>query len=211
MRFTRSMLPRSQRAPVPRALFAGELALWLVGALLLTMAALPTLRARSYAARHETLLGSPRLGPSVSRSTGSPIESIGAIDPLFLGRIEIPRVGVSAMVREGVDDATLDLAVGHIPGTPRPGEPGNVALAGHRDSFFEGLREIRLADEIRIETPRGPHRYVVESTEIVHPEDVRVIAPTKDDVLTLVTCYPFKYVGNAPKRFIVRARLVTGT
>lgn len=208
MRFTRSMLPRSQKAPVPRALFAGELALWLVGALLLTMAALPTLRARSYAARHETVLGSsPRLGPATAGASST----TGPIDPLFLGRIEIPRVGVSAMVREGVDDATLDLAVGHIPGTPRPGEPGNVALAGHRDSFFEGLREIRLADEIHIETPRGPHRYVVESTEIVRPEDVRVIAPTKDDVLTLVTCYPFKYVGNAPKRFIVRARLVTGT
>lgn len=200
-------MPRT-RSRAPRLLFAGELALWVLGGVLLVLAVAPSLRARSYAARQSVFL--ERTGASPLSRVVAPIDP-AVPDPLFLGRIEIPRVGVSAMVREGVDDETLDLAVGHIPGTPRPGEPGNVALAGHRDSFFEGLREIRLADEIRIETPRGPHRYVVESTEIVRPEDVRVIAPTKDDVLTLVTCYPFKYVGNAPKRFIVRARLVTGT
>jgi sortase A len=129
-------------------------------------------------------------------------------DPLVLGRIEIPRIGVTAIVREGVDDSTLAIAVGHISGTARPGERGNMALAGHRDSFFRPLRDIRLHDTIRIVTVEQSFEYVVDSTEVVGPEDTRVLDPTGDTVLTLVTCYPFTYVGHAPNRFIVRASLV---
>jgi sortase A len=130
-------------------------------------------------------------------------------DPLVLGRIEIPRIGVTAIVREGDDDTTLAIAVGHISGTARPGERGNMALAGHRDSFFRALRDIRRKDTIRFVTPERSYEYVVDSTEVVGPEDTRVLDPTSDTVLTLVTCFPFKYVGHAPNRFIVRASLST--
>jgi sortase A len=129
-------------------------------------------------------------------------------DPLLLGRIEIPRLGLSAIVREGDDDATLAVAVGHIPGTARPGERGNVVLAGHRDSFFRALRGIRRHDMIRICTPRRQDDYVVDSTEVVGPKEIRVLESTRDGLLTLVTCYPFGFVGRAPKRFIVRASLI---
>jgi sortase A len=112
------------------------------------------------------------------------------------------------MVREGDDDATLAVAVGHVTGTARPGEPGNVVLAGHRDSFFRGLRRIRPADRIWIRAPGHHVEYRVESIEIVGPEETRVLARTEDDRLTLVTCYPFTFVGSAPKRFVVQAARV---
>jgi sortase A len=117
-------------------------------------------------------------------------------------------LNVTAMVREGADGKTLRRAVGHIPGTALPGEAGNVALAGHRDTFFRALRDIRKDDTIQFETESGIYRYQVESTEIVGPRDVGVLAASNQDTLTLVTCYPFYYVGSAPKRFIVRAAQV---
>ena len=124
-----------------------------------------------------------------------------------IGRIEIPRLGVSAIVRAGSDARTLQLAVGHVPGTALPGDPGNVGLAGHRDTFFRQLRNIKADDVIRIATVEGTYAYRVERTTIVNPQDVWVLDPTDESVLTLVTCYPFTYVGSAPQRFIVRARL----
>jgi len=130
-------------------------------------------------------------------------------DRSLVGRIEIPRVNVSAIVREGVDDRTLRRAVGHVPGTGLPGQPGNIGLAGHRDSFFVGLKNIRKSDRIKLRTLDGDYEYEVESIKIVTPKDVEVLAPTHDQVLTLVTCYPFNYVGSAPKRYIVRARQVS--
>ena len=125
-----------------------------------------------------------------------------------LGRIEINRVGLTAMVQEGVDEVTLRRAVGHIPGTPLPGQSGNVGLAGHRDSFFRELRQIRLDDEITLATLNGTHRYRVETTSVVAPEETEVLVDTGYDRLTLVTCYPFNFVGSAPKRFIVSARKI---
>ena len=129
-------------------------------------------------------------------------------DDSLIGRIAIPRLRVRAIVKEGVDDRTLRRAVGHVPETVRPGMRGNVGLAGHRDSFFRRLREIRKDDRIVIETLDGKYEYEVESMKVVKPNDVQVLAPTEDSVLTLVTCYPFHYVGNAPKRYVVRARQV---
>ena len=126
-----------------------------------------------------------------------------------VGRIEIPRLGVSAVIRAGSDARTLRLAVGYIPGTGLPGEPGNFGLAGHRDTFFRKLRDINPDDEIRIVTTDGAFRYTVQRTSIVMPQDVWVLDPTNDPTLTLVTCYPFNYIGSAPKRFIVRAALQT--
>ncbi len=125
-----------------------------------------------------------------------------------IGRLEIPRLKLSVMVREGADEATLRRAVGHIPGTALPGKLGNVGLAGHRDTFFRALRDIRENDSIEFQTTSGAYRYVVESTKIVTPRDVSVLAASGGENLTLVTCYPFYYVGSAPKRFIVRAAQV---
>ena len=126
----------------------------------------------------------------------------------LLGSVSIPRVGVSSVILEGADDHTLALSVGHIPGTALLGRPGNVALAGHRDTFFRGLRNIRRRDDILLTTVRGNQVYEVDSARVVSPEDVSVLKDTGRPMLTLVTCYPFYYVGPAPKRFIVQARLV---
>lgn len=123
----------------------------------------------------------------------------------MLGRIEIPRLGVSAVIRVGTDARTLRLAVGHIPGTALPGDGGNIGLAGHRDTFFRRLRDIRADDEIRVVTTGGTFRFDVEETRVVSPKDTWVLNPTRTATLTLVTCYPFTYLGSAPDRFIVRA------
>ena len=124
-----------------------------------------------------------------------------------LGRLEIPRLRVSAIVRAGSDPRTLRLAIGHIGGTALPGEPGNVGLAAHRDTFFRRLGEIRADDLIRFVTADGTYIYRVEGTQVVDPQDTWVLNATEEPALTLVTCYPFRYVGSAPRRFIVRAQL----
>ena len=123
----------------------------------------------------------------------------------IVGRIEIPRLGLSDMIVDGVAESELRLGVGHIPGTPLPGELGNVAIAGHRDTFFRPLRNILANDSIQLVTLNGTYCYRVVSTQIVDPADVQVLNPTMRDTLTLVTCYPFFFVGSAPKSFIVRA------
>ena len=125
----------------------------------------------------------------------------------ILGRSEIPRVSVSTGVRAGSDARTLQLAVGYIAGTALPGERGNMGLAGHRDTFFRKLKDIRPDDIIRVVTPSGAFAYRVERTTVVDPHDVWVLDPTDGATLTLVTCYPVTYVGSAPQRFIVRATL----
>jgi sortase A len=130
---------------------------------------------------------------------------------MVIGRLQIPRLGISAMVREGASEGTLSRAVGHIPGTALPGRNGNVALAGHRDTFFRALRNIRKHDAIEVETSQGTFRYIVESTKIVGPRDVEVLNASGGQTLTLVTCYPFYYIGSAPKRFIVRATEVSAS
>lgn len=126
----------------------------------------------------------------------------------LVGRLEIPRIGVSAIVLEGVGKKTLRRGVGRIPGTSVPGEEGNVGLAAHRDSFFRGLRDIRKNDTVTLKTVEGTYSYQVEWTEVVRPQDTHVLDETEGPAITLVTCYPFTYVGPAPKRFIVRARQV---
>jgi len=128
----------------------------------------------------------------------------------LVGRIAIRRVGISAVVAEGSDETTLRRAVGHIAGTALPGEPGNVGLAGHRDTFFRALRNIRAGDLIVLTTPRGEFRYSVVSMKVVKPNALDVLDPTSEEILTLVTCYPFHFVGSAPNRFIVRAKRVRG-
>lgn len=125
-----------------------------------------------------------------------------------LGRLLIPRLRLTAMVREGAGEDTLGVALGHIPGTAMPGRPGNVGVAGHRDTLFRGLRNIRKDDLIEFETLGGKFDYQVESTTIVTPQDVEVLNASAQPEITLVTCYPFYYVGSAPDRFVVKARQV---
>jgi sortase A len=127
-----------------------------------------------------------------------------------LGRIEIPRIGLTAMIMEGTDGRILRRAVGHIQGTPMPGQQGNVAIAGHRDTFFRPLRNVQADDEITLTTLGGSYRYLVDSTQVVSPDDMQVLDNSSDTILTLVTCYPFYFVGPSPKRFIVRAHKIPG-
>ena len=177
----------------------------IIGLLALSYVGFALLDARLYQAeqarRFERALKETNLAraesPAIAVSEGSP-----------LGRIEISAVGLTVMVLEGTDEGTLRRAVGHIRGTPLPGQRGNVALAGHRDTFFRGLRKIRVNDEITLTTLSGSYRYRVDSTKVVKPEETEVLEDDGDDILTLVTCYPFNFVGSAPSRFIVRARRV---
>ncbi|RPI55362.1 MAG: class D sortase [Acidobacteria bacterium] len=127
----------------------------------------------------------------------------------LIGRVDIPRLKLSAAVAEGDDKKTLSRAVGHLPDTPLPWQRrGNVALAAHRDGLFRPLERIRLNDELRITTPHGDYHYRVRTTQIVDPDDVWVLAPTPTPTITLITCYPFSFVGRAPRRFIVQAEMV---
>lgn len=127
----------------------------------------------------------------------------------LIGRLIIPRLSLSAIVREGTSGAILSLAAGHIPGTALPGERGNIAVAGHRDTLFRGLKDVQSGDLIEFETFNGRLKYRVRSTEIVKPEDVAVLRPGRENELTLVTCFPFYYIGSAPDRFIVKALQVS--
>ncbi len=135
----------------------------------------------------------------------SPPANAVARDGGLIGRLEIPRLGLSVMIVEGVGEGDLKRAVGHIPGTALPGRSGNSAIAGHRDTFFRPLRLIRPNDAIVLSTLDGTYRYRVVFTTVVAPDDVRVLKPTGRDSLTLVTCFPFYFIGSAPERFIVRA------
>jgi sortase A len=125
-----------------------------------------------------------------------------------LGRLEIPDVDISVMVLEGTDETQLDRAVGHIEGTARPGEAGNLGIAGHRDGYFRGLRHIEPGASIKLTTLDGVAYYEVAKIDVVAPASVEVLQPTAEPTLTLVTCYPFYYVGDAPKRYVVHARRV---
>jgi sortase A len=134
----------------------------------------------------------------------------GSLDHDFglpLAVLRIPKIALEVPVLSGIDELTLNRAVGHIAGTALPGEEGNVAIAGHRDGFFRGLKDVELGDSLELETLTGSATYVISDLLIVDPQDVHVLAPTQAPTVTLVTCYPFYYVGKAPRRFIVQARL----
>ena len=125
-----------------------------------------------------------------------------------MGEMEVPRLGMKAIFVQGDSPKILRRAVGHISDTALPGEPGNVVLTGHRDTFFRPLRNIQKGDAISIATLNGEFEYKVESTEVVLPSDVQVLQPSGENTLTLITCFPFYFVGPAPKRFIVHARQI---
>ncbi|NWF84877.1 MAG: class D sortase [Bryobacteraceae bacterium] len=141
-------------------------------------------------------------------SPSGPAASPRVVTESTVGRLQVPRIGLSVIVIEGISKASLQRAVGHIPGTSLPGQAGNVGIAGHRDTFFRALRHIRQDDFITIATPLADYGYRVVSVKIVSPSDIAVLDSTRNQILTLVTCYPFYFVGSAPNRFIVRAERV---
>lgn len=125
-----------------------------------------------------------------------------------IARLEAPTVQMQVTVLEGTDDRTLRRGAGHIEDTPFPGEPGNIGIAGHRDTDFRPLRRIRVGDPLELTTGDKIYHYRIKKTLIVDPDDVYVLDPTPDPTMTLVTCYPFEYIGHAPRRFIIQAALV---
>ncbi len=130
-----------------------------------------------------------------------------ARDPLLIGKLEVPRIGLSVVVREGVDDETLRLAAGHVPSTALPGEPGNLVILGHRDTYFRGLHNLEKGDVVIVSTLRGRFTYEIESMQVVDPDGIHLEQPASESIATFITCYPFKYIGPAPRRFVAQARL----
>ena len=163
-----------------------------------------SLQATRYQSRQRAALERMRVATPSTIDTASVLPT-GSL----IGSLEIPRLHLSAMIANGDDEATLNVAIGHLPDTPLPWHEGNSALAGHRDTFFRPLQRIRVGDELRLSTFHGDFRYQVRETMVVSPHDVWVLRPTDRPMLTLITCYPFSYVGNAPRRFIVRAERTT--
>ena len=189
----------------------GERLLFAIGCLALCWFAAGHLHAaREQAALSRELEGARRTAEAASRD--SSLVRVSQPAPMLatralIGRIDVPRLRLSAVAREGVDVRTLRGSVGHVPGTALPGEAGNAAFAAHRDTFFRPLAGIRKGDTVMVTTPDGTHRYTVFSTRVVEPSDVSVLRSGHLSQLTLVTCYPFDYVGSAPQRFIVQAAL----
>jgi sortase A len=196
-----------------------ERGLVLLGLLLLVLWAAVYFEAGSYQSaesqKFESALRDARSRPAetasrratyAARPATRPGRARGRSD--VLGRIEIPRLHITAMVAEGSDPKTLRRAVGHLPLTALPGQPGNCALAGHRDTFLRGLGGVRVNDVIRVVTIERTYTYRVDWTEVVAPRRVDVLDSTSTRSLTLITCYPFVYVGHAPNRFVVRASQV---
>lgn len=125
-----------------------------------------------------------------------------------LAVLGIPRIGLEVPVFDGTDDITLNRGVGRIVGTAKPGQGGNVGIAGHRDGFFRGLKDVRVGDRIELETPNRKESYRVDQVRIVKPRDTQVLEDRSVATITLVTCYPFYFIGNAPQRFIVQASIL---
>jgi len=182
---------------------AAAVAFLATGLVSLAYAASIVVGARTYQAIEERRFQAERLDVA---DAGPP----GVVDGHAIGEIQIPRILLSAMIAQGDSPAILRHAVGHLADSALPGERGNVVLAGHRDSFFRPLKDIRAGDVITLKTLGGDFAYRVESTAVVPPTDVQVLEPTGGRTLTLVTCFPFSYLGAAPDRFIVRARQVDG-
>lgn len=209
--------PRKQRRQSSAGLNWLRYSLLCIGLVLLSYTAYIYFDAAIFQAHEEQILDAGVSAPesSSAKDTRKPNRSVGAdgvaLEPSLIGRISISRLNVKAIIREGTDSKTLRRAVGHVTGTALPGEDGNIGLAGHRDSFFRGLRDVRKDDVITVQTFDREFEYKVDSLQIVGPKDVQVLAPTNQPILTLVTCYPFQYLGNAPRRFIVRAKQIAVT
>jgi sortase A len=174
----------------------------LAGALALLWVGVNLVMTASYRRHAAAALESMRASPAPEDPPGPPA-ALRSGEPI--GTLEIVRIGLSGVVVEGDDDSVLDRAIGHLPDTPLPWQTGNSALAAHRDALFRPLKDVRFGDVLRLTTPYGVYEYRVRETLIVKPEDVWVLDATLGSVLTLISCWPFAYIGHAPERFIVRA------
>ena len=176
--------------------------LFLLGALAISYVGLMLLRARNYQeVANSTLEQQMHAEEQPKAAPSGPAVKEGDV----LGRIEIPRLEMMVAILEGTTSQTLAVGVGHIKGTALPGEQGNIGIAGHRDTYFRALKNIHPGDEIRIQTSTGLSRYMVDKLQVVAPEDVSVLAYSAASAITLVTCYPFHFIGAAPQRFVVHA------
>ena len=193
-----------------------ETALWIVAAGCALFLILAFADRVAFSSRQSRLLEEAFAPGAVTRPAGAPERAAdgSAAAPVeaapFLARLEIPAIDLSALVVDGVDATTLRRGVGRIPASSRPGEGGDVALAGHRDSDFRALGELEIGDTLTLRSREGLFRYEIESIRIVAPQQVDVLTPAAYPTVTLVTCYPFRYVGPAPQRYVVRAREVSG-
>jgi sortase A len=184
--------------------------LFIAGILALARVAYVSVDARLYQANeHRRLEDARASGPA--REDVPDAGSALALSPApregdAIGEIHIPRIGLTAIVVQGDSAAILRRAVGHLAETALPGEPGNVVLAAHRDTFFRPLEQIRAGDTITLRTRDRDLTYQVEWSTVVGPNDLEVLQRTDQDTLTLITCFPFSHLGPAPDRFIVRAR-----
>ena len=159
-------------------------------------------------ARVDVPTPAPAAAPATPRHSNPPPQDLRAGSPI--GELSITRLGLSAIVLQGSDARTLLRGPGHVENTALPGEAGNAVIAGHRDTFFRPLRDVRIGDEITVDTARARFHYRVTAFKVVHPYDVSVLGATRQATLTLITCYPFWALGSAPDRFIVRAVRVDG-
>lgn len=177
--------------------------LFITGSLALGYVGFTLLDARLYqASAKQSLEGEIQVEKKYPVTQPKPAVKKGEV----LGRMDIPRLGMSIAVLHGTNSRVLRLGAGHIEGTPLPGEAGNSGIAGHRDTFFRGLKDIHPRDEIQFQTATGLFHYQVDWVKIVEPDDITVLEPSAtESALTLVTCYPFYFLGSAPKRFVVRA------
>src|SRR5262245_3861214 len=164
-----------------------------------------TLQTYLYQEQMEETFEAMSVSPDVPEKDVAPAKPPTLTEGDLVGRLEIPRLKISVMVLEGIQSRTLRLGAGHIPGTSYPGGTGNIGIAAHRDTFFRPLSSVKENDVIQFSTPNKTTKYRVVSTSIVSPDDVEVLKTQGKDKLTLVTCYPFYYVGPAPQRFIVTA------
>ena len=198
----RFLFARRRIAMNPRRLLDLGNLLIVAGALLLVRPATHLATARR--AQSSGLPAASSLAPS------GPIAPRRASEGEAIARLEVPRLGLSLVVFEGTSDATLQKGPGHVPGTAWPGDDdaGNCVLTGHRDTFFRRLSAVRKNDVVRVQGPSGTSTYRLEDRRIVRPEEVSVLAPTSEARLTLITCYPFRWIGSAPYRLVWSARRI---
>ncbi len=193
--------PRSRYRILERCLFAAAIFCGLYFVVTLGQA----WAARRAASRIGTVAASAGTAPAQDVVS----QGAGTGDGTVIGRLEIPRLQLTVPILSNYDPDSLKRGVGHIPGTAFPGGLGTVGLAGHRDMFLRPLRNIKKGMDVRLVGESGTYHYAVDSTEIVNPSDVRVLDIQDRPELTLITCYPFYFVGSAPQRFIVHAHLIS--
>jgi sortase A len=178
-----------------------ERLLLVVGVILAAWSAVTIIEARYYATLRPPLPGET---PGEARPRSAIIQP-GS----WIARLDAPSIGLSATVIEGSEDATLSRAAGHIENTALPGEGGNIGIAGHSDTIFRPVRKLQVGDLLTLTSGARVYTYRVTGTRIVAPDDVEVLDPAGHPTLTLVTCYPFTFIGHAPKRFVVFADLIS--